>query len=107
VKRTVRPAARDDIVRQFRYYLVDQDNPDLANRFLEAVDSTIGKILRTPNAGAPKHLFNEALAHLRSWPVEDFGEIRVYYLAEEKEVRVIRVLHGQRDIQRILEREQV
>jgi plasmid stabilization system protein ParE len=31
----------------------------------------------------------------------------VYYLAEEKEVRVIRVLHGQRDIQGILEQERV
>jgi toxin ParE1/3/4 len=78
VKHTIRPAARDDILRQFRYYLVDQDKPEVANRFVEAVDKTVEKILRTPNAGAPKHLSNESLAGLRSWPVEGFEDIRVY-----------------------------
>ena len=77
MKPAIRPAARDDIVRQFRYYLVDQDKPDLANRFLEAVEATIGKILRAPNGGAPRRLSNQALANLRSWPVEDFNNIRV------------------------------
>jgi len=94
-------------VRQFRYYLFDQDKPDLANRFVEAVENTVGKILRAPNGGAPRHLSNQALANLRSWPVQGFQDIRVYYLAEQHEVRVIRVLHGKRDIQRILEREQL
>jgi plasmid stabilization system protein ParE len=56
VKHVIRPSARDDIIRQFRYYLVDQDKPEVANRFVEAVENTIQKILRTPNAGAPKHL---------------------------------------------------
>jgi len=67
VKPAMRPAARDDIVRQFRYYLVDQDKPARANRFLKAVENTIGKILRAPNRGAPRHLSNRALANLRSW----------------------------------------
>ena len=106
MKHTIRPAARDDILRQFRYYLVNQDRPEVANRFVEAVDKTVEKILRTPNAGAPKQLFNPLLAGLRSWPVEDFEDIRVYYLTEKDEVRIVRVLHGKRDIQRILEREE-
>jgi hypothetical protein len=38
VKHIIRPAARDDIVRQFRYYLLDPDTPAVANRFLEAVE---------------------------------------------------------------------
>jgi plasmid stabilization system protein ParE len=106
VKHTIRPAARDDIIRQFRYYLVDRDKPEVANRFLEAVDKSVEKILRTPNAGVPKHLSNPSLAGLRSWPVEEFEDIRIYYLAQGDEVRVIRVLHGKRDIARILEREE-
>jgi toxin ParE1/3/4 len=106
VKHTIRPAARDDIIRQFRYYLVDQDMPEVANRFVEAVDKTVEKILRTPNAGVPKQLSNSSLAGLRSWPVEEFEDIRVYYLTEKDEVRIVRVLHGKRDIQSILEREE-
>jgi plasmid stabilization system protein ParE len=72
----------------------------VANRFLEAVDKSVEKILSTPNAGAPKHLSNPSLAGLRSWPVEEFEEIRVYYLARKDEVRIVRVLHGKRDIAR-------
>jgi toxin ParE1/3/4 len=106
VKYTIRPAARDDILQQFHYYLVDLDKPEVASRFVEAVEKTIDKILRTPNAGAPKHLSNESLAGLRSRAVEEFENIRVYYLAQEEKVRVIRVLHGKRDIACILEREE-
>lgn len=106
MKHTIRPAARDDIIRQFRYYLVDQDRPDMASRFVEAVEKTIDKIVRTPNGGAPKLLSNPSLAGLHSWPVEEFEAIRVYYLTEENEVRVVRVLHGKRDITRVLEREE-
>jgi toxin ParE1/3/4 len=106
VRHVIRPAARDDIVRQFRYYLVEQDAPDTTNRFLSAVQRTIDNILLAPNAGAPKHLSNAALANLRAWPVEEFEDIRVYYLVAENEVRVIRILHGRRDVLGILEREE-
>ena len=106
MKRIIRSTARDDILRQFRYYLVDQARPEVAHRFLEAVEKTIEKILRTPEAGARREFSSRLLAGLRSWPVEGFENIRVYYLAEETAVRVVRVLHGKRDIQRILEGEE-
>jgi toxin ParE1/3/4 len=105
VKHIIRPAARDDIIRQFRYYLVDQDAPEVANLFLEAVQEAIEEILRMPGMGAPKHLSNDALAGLRSWHVQKFDHIRIYYLVQENTLRVVRVLHGKRDINRILERE--
>ncbi len=105
MKHIIRSAARDDIIRQFRYYLVDQDKPEVAERFLGAVQRTIEEIVRTPNGGAPKRLSNEALRYLRSWPVQEFEDVRIYYLAQEGLVRVVRVLHGKRDINRILEKE--
>jgi toxin ParE1/3/4 len=105
VKHVIRSAASDDIIRQFRYYLVGQDRPQVASRFLEAVQRTIDDIIRMPNGGTPKILSNEALAYLRSWPVQEFEDIRIYYVAKEGLVRVLRVLHGKRDINRILEKE--
>ena len=99
------PAARDDILRQFRYYLVEHDNPKVAERFLSAVRRTVQGIVRTPEGGAPKRLSREALRGLRSWPVKGFEDLRVYYLAQEGGVRVVRVLHGKRDINNILEKE--
>jgi plasmid stabilization system protein ParE len=101
----IRSAARDDILRQFRFYLVDQDAPEVANRFLEAVQETVEELIRMPNMGAPKYLGNETLRELRSWPVQGFEDIRVYYLIEEEVLRVIRVLHGKRNLRRIFNRD--
>ena len=38
-----RQTASDDIVRQFRYYLVTADAPEIAVRFREAVNSNLLK----------------------------------------------------------------
>jgi plasmid stabilization system protein ParE len=40
VKHTIRPAAKDDIIRQFRYYL-REEALEAATRFLDAVDESI------------------------------------------------------------------
>ena len=99
------PAAKDDILRQFRYYLVDQDKPQVANRFLDAVRKTVDLIVRTPQGGAPKRLSRNALRGLRSRPLKGFEDVRVYYLAGEDQVRVVRVLHGKRDVYNLLKNE--
>jgi len=58
-----------------------------------------------PNTGAPKALRNPALAGLRSWPVHGFEDVRIYYLVQGEVLKLVRVLHGKRDIDRVLERE--
>jgi toxin ParE1/3/4 len=103
LKAIILPAARDDILRQFRYYLVEQDKPKVAERFLSAARRTT--VHPDPQGGAPKRLSREALRGLRSWPVKGFEDVRVYYLAHEGAVRVVRVLHGKRDINNLLEKE--
>jgi toxin ParE1/3/4 len=105
LKPIILPAARDDILRQFRYHLVEKDAPKVAARFLSAVRRTMDLIIQTPQGGAPKRLPREALRGLRSWPVKGFDDVRVYYLSHEGSVRVVRVLHGKRDINNILEKE--
>src|ERR1700683_5862867 len=57
--------------------------------------------------GGPHHpSSNPHLQDLRSWPVAGFEAIRIYYLVDEGAIRVIRILHGKRDVKRILEGEQ-
>jgi hypothetical protein len=41
VKGSIGPSARDDILRQYRYLLIEEDNPALAQRFLAAVQTTV------------------------------------------------------------------
>jgi toxin ParE1/3/4 len=98
----IQTSAREDILRQYRYYL-DQDRPDIADRFLLAFNEAVDAVVATPDAGAPKHLDNPRLTGLRTWPVHGFDEFRVYYLVRHDFLTVVRVLHGMRDIGSILE----
>ena len=42
------------------------------------------------------------LAGLRTWPIEGFDAVKVYYLVGTSEISILRVLHGRRDIEGIL-----
>ena len=103
-----RQAASDDVVRQFRYYLVRLKLPDVAHRFGDSVRRTIRSLQRHPFVGSRYQLTNPKLQHLRSWPLVGFEAIRVYYLlVEQDSIRIIRILHEKQNIRRILEREEV
>jgi toxin ParE1/3/4 len=95
-------AAREDILRQYEYYLIEADAV-IAARFLTAVQSAINQICRQPGIGAPKMLNSRTLTGLRSWPVKDFADIRLYYLVSETTLRVVRVVYGKRDLGPIFE----
>ena len=48
---------------------------------------------------------NPELQDLRTWAVTGFEAIRIYYRVDEDTLRIIRILHGKRDVKRILESE--
>ena len=101
----VRTAAREDILKQYFYYLIEKDAARAGERFLEAVQSAIEMLCQMPGMGAPKLLKNPRLEGLRSWPVRGFPAMRIYYLHVRDELRIVRVLHGKRDINPLLEEE--
>lgn len=105
MKITYREAAQDDLARQFRYYLVTLSLPEVAVRFKESAKKTAKAIREHPRAGPPYRLRNPELKNLRSWPVAGFDAIRFYFLVEEDVIRVIRILHGKRDVRKVLEGE--
>ena len=72
MKAAIRPAARADILRQFRYYLVDNGAEAAAERFLVAIQETIDLLCREPGIGAPRALGPASLSGLRTWPVKGF-----------------------------------
>jgi toxin ParE1/3/4 len=101
MKSVVRSAARQDILDQF-LYLIDQNVTHVAERFIDAVDETIAALTKRPRIGAPKKLKDPRLQGLRKWPVRGFEAIWVYYLVSGGILRVVRVLHGKRDVDRLL-----
>jgi toxin ParE1/3/4 len=105
VKVFYRKTASDDVIRQFRYYLFTENLPELAVRFRDAVRRTVESLRLHPFVGPRCHLRNPQPQDLRSWPVAGFEAIRIHYLLNDDALRVIRVLHGKRDLNRILENE--
>ena len=105
MKVSYRQGASDDLVRQFRYYLAVVNVPEVAIRFRDAVRQTVQSLRQNPLVGPRYFSSNPQLQNLRSWPVVGFEAIRVYYIPEEEVVYVIRILHGKRDVKRILEDE--
>jgi toxin ParE1/3/4 len=102
VKVIVKEAAEDDILRQIEWY-AERGFPDVARRFQAATQIAFQTLATMPEAGAPKRIENPILAGLRSWPIKGFDEFRVYYLAQPREVAIVRVLHGKRDVLAVLE----
>jgi len=105
VKVSYRQAASNDVVRQFRYYLVSLNLPEIAIRFQDAVRRTVESLREHPFVGPRYGSSSPQLQNLRSWPVAGFEAIRIYYLLDRDAIRVIRILHGKRDVKCILERE--
>jgi plasmid stabilization system protein ParE len=105
VKVAFRQAASDDVVRQFRYYLVTRNLPDVAIRFRTAVRQTIQSLQQHPLVGPRYRSINLQLQTLRTWAVTGFEAIRIYYRVDEDTLRIIRILHGKRDVKPILEGE--
>jgi plasmid stabilization system protein ParE len=105
VKVLYRQAASNDIVRQFRYYLLSADAPEIAIRFREAVKRTIQSLSQNAYVGPRYSSSNPRVQNLRSWPVAGFEAIRIYYALEADALHIIRILHGKRDVRQILENE--
>ena len=84
---------------------MEQNAPEAAFRFMDAVEESVQKLLGMPNMEAPREIGNPALKGLRFWPVVGFDEILIFYVVHGDMLRVIRVLHGKRDLDRILNKE--
>jgi toxin ParE1/3/4 len=76
-----------------------------AELFLESVQSAIKLLCQLPGAGAPRLRRNPLLSGLRSWPVGGFPAMRIYYVHSGDDLCIVRVLHGKRDINPLLEDE--
>ncbi len=92
------PAAADDLAEIFDF--LRAENPDAARRVLQKFREAMDRLARTPGMG---HL-REDLADepLKFWPVYSY---LIIYRPTTHPLQVVRVLHGARDIQRLLSSE--
>lgn len=83
-------------------WYASQGVPDVALRVRDAAFSAIDDLADMPDAGPPRPSPNPRLTGLRRWPVKGFPEVRAYYLAKTDSIIIVRVLHDERETERVL-----
>ena len=101
----VLPKADADVDEAADHY-ADHGGLDLGLRFLNAVQEAYDFIAENPQAGPGGHYQDSHLQKLRRWPVPGFENYLVFYHLVGDCVEIVRVLHGARDIEVLLESEE-
>ncbi len=94
----VAPAADDDLATIWYYYAETVGDPDLADRIIAGIVSGFHRIAKAPGIGHLRRDLAEEPLHF--WAVRKF---LIIYRGRESLVEIVRVLHGSRDVQAILE----
>jgi toxin ParE1/3/4 len=92
----VKARARADLKRHWRY--IARDNPEAADRLLDAAEETFELLARSPGIGSERSF--RKLVGIRSRAVRGFHNYLVFYQTNQETVVILRVLHGMRDLPR-------
>ena len=97
-----RESAKRDLIAQWVWY-AENANINTADRFLEAVDSTLAMLSSQPEAGYQISVRSPILQGMRRFPVSDgFEKALIFYLPLADGIELVRVVHGSRDLERLL-----
>jgi|SRR5450759_5788494 toxin ParE1/3/4 len=90
-----RPAERD--LDQIKSYLIEKAGLRIARRVMKEIRSALDFIDKEPGAG---HVREDLTSRpVRFWPIYSY---LIVYDPETKPVQILRVLHGMRDVEGIL-----
>lgn len=100
----IRPKADQDLDDQAFHYAVEV-TPELGRRFLVSAHETFSLLCTQPEMGWNPRLRHSDLKGLRLFRVKGFEKILILYRPVENGVEVVRVIHGSRNLQRVLHRQ--
>jgi plasmid stabilization system protein ParE len=93
--------AVSDIQEQADWYEQCSDHA-LARRWENEVTAALIRIEKNPHSGAKCSFSAGELQSVRRMPIAGFPRHLIFYRAEEKETRILRVAHGARDLESLL-----
>ena len=95
MKRSVRktPRALLDLAELSQF--IARDNFESALKFL---DEACEKLAAMPGMGATREFKNPLFAAVRFWPIKGFTNYLIFYEPTNRGIKLVRVLHGARDI---------
>lgn len=73
-------------------------SPELVSRFLGALEETLTFLVENPEVGKPRESQEARMQGIRSWAVRAFSSYLVFYTVTHDGLRVVRLLHGARDL---------
>jgi toxin ParE1/3/4 len=76
---------------------------DVSDKFLTAADDTFKQLAQTPKMGRVCGFNNPNLADVRQQVIKGFRNYLVFYRTIDGDVEILRVLHGRRDIEALLD----
>jgi toxin ParE1/3/4 len=89
-----RPEAQNDLDEI--WWFIAQDSPDNADKFLDRIQDSCLTLADFPKMGVSR---NEIKNSLRS---QTIGNYLIFYFPLEDGIDIIRVIHGSRDMERLL-----
>lgn len=96
-----RPEARVDVEESAVF--IGADAPDVALRFVDAVEATVRRLAKNPALGQARDFERSELTELRYFAVKGFTKHLVFYRPLASGIEVVRVLHGARDLGALFE----
>ena len=92
----VKPRARADVLEMAIAMAVD--TVDAAIKFVDAFESTIVWLADEPHVGRARGFRRVDRRGVRSWAIQGFPNHLVFYTVAARQVFIVRVLHGARDL---------
>jgi toxin ParE1/3/4 len=77
--------------------LISRDNPDAAERFIDAVEGSFALLAENPLLGGLAAFDHPAAHGLRRWSIRGFRNYIAFYRPLSNGIEVIRLLHAARD----------
>ncbi|MCX6021820.1 MAG: type II toxin-antitoxin system RelE/ParE family toxin [Chloroflexi bacterium] len=98
----IRATARREI-KEYGKYLDEKAERAVTEQFLAALQESFEALAYMPRMGPLCGFRRSALRRLRRWPVKDFENWLIFYLARRNGVEIVHVMHGARDIVSLLD----
>lgn len=96
-----RPQVIRDLIELATY--IAEDNLDASDRFLVAAEETFKQLAKMPGMGKLSQFSTPNLANVRQQAIKGFKRYLVFYRLTDSGVEILRVIHGTRDIEVILD----
>jgi toxin ParE1/3/4 len=91
-----------DVVEIADYLATQRTSLEAGDRFYDAVDRTFRRLARMPRIGTLWGDEDPELEEIRFFPVTRYRRYLVFYRPIGDGIEILRVLHGARDLRRIL-----